>query len=156
MYFSPLSLTIEDREIWYRVSAAPEGTPNRAFWHASLRQNSQSRDIEDSSVMVVASQGDARLNGCWLVATQIVGGELLDEEDRDVAGRYWVEFERPVPLRMAATVALDEFHRQVPIRWPEDFELLMMTDYGKPLVESGETGSYESNTRAFVERRTTD
>lgn len=153
MYELPESLTVEDREIWHRVSGGRAPTPSRASWTYCLVENSRHRDMLDYSIMVRANQRGADLDGCWLDAVQIVCDTSLDEEDRNVAGRYWVMFDYPVPVRLAATVALDAFHRQVPIRCLEDFDFLVTTDYGTLLVEPIEAESYESTTPATVGRR---
>ena len=152
MYELPELLTAEDRDIWHRVSAGRKRLPNRASWAYCLVENSRHRDMLDYSIMVRANQNGTALDGCWLDAVPMVCDTSLDEEDRTVAGRYWIKFDRSVPARLAATVALDAFHREVPIRCLEDYDFLVTTDFGKPLVEPIEAESYESTTPATVGR----
>jgi hypothetical protein len=47
-------------------------------------------------------------------------------EDVGVAGRYWVEIPASTSRRLLADIALESFHRTIPVSCPEAFEITLL------------------------------
>ena len=75
----------------------------------------------------------------------------LDPEDALVAGDYPITVKAGLTLAKSASVALDQFHRDIPIANLDSFDIEVADEHGFPVPEDPDHEGYSGDPRADVE-----
>ena len=87
-----------------------------------------------------------------IIASQLT--ESVDEQDTDVAGRYYCQVPNDIDDKTACSAALDAFHETVAVHVLDDFEFTVFDPTSQEFLEEAEDteGYTNSGIAKFVEK----